>query len=99
MANRLDAEKLEEIAGFLRTTATEIEAIAARIPRKKQVRRAPKSRDTMTKGMGITIRAFERTHKSWPVDKIGSFFNIDGGRVSEALTPGDKPWSKVKGKP
>lgn len=99
MANRDDAKRLAELAVYLHGTANEIMAIADRIPRKPPVRRAPKSRSTMDKGMGIVIRAFERTHKTWNVDRIGAYFNVDGGRVSEALTPGDKPWSKVKGKP
>lgn len=96
MATALDAEKLVELAGFLRTTATEIERIASSIPRKPGIPRTKALNKAMTAALGVQVRRWKTGYPEWSIQRIGQRLMINSGRVSEALNPGTLAWSAPK---
>jgi hypothetical protein len=53
--------------------------------RPKPIRRAKPTSRRMTPEIAKSIRLLAKRHPSWKQDRIAAHFNVDGGRVSEAL--------------
>lgn len=65
--------------------ADELIAIEARVKRRPPARRAMPRALGMDDVLRERIRAYARQHPTMSLRKIGAQFNVDGGRVSEAL--------------
>jgi hypothetical protein len=82
--------KLPEITERLRTLAVklnceELNQLANEIGRRPSGTRAPATSATMTYQLREEIRAFAAANPGMSQAKIGARFNVNPGRVSEAL--------------
>lgn len=77
--------RLKEVQLRIDTIINELTVLRQEISRRKPVRRAPPSSTPMTPKLEVQIRAFARANPTWSFAKIGEHFNVNGGRVSEAV--------------
>jgi hypothetical protein len=82
--------RLPEVAARLRELANELNcdelnALAAEIGRRPAGSRAPRTSVPMTEKLKNQIRAMKRENPDLPHTRIAEHFNINPGRVSEAL--------------
>ena len=65
--------------------AIRLEGLVEELERRRADRRAPVGSDPITPELQEEIRAFAALHPTWSQADIGAQFNVNAGRVSEAL--------------
>lgn len=63
----------------------EVEALARMLKRRSPARRAPATSRPVTPELAAEIRAYAAAHPTASQTQIGGRFNVNPGRVSEAL--------------
>lgn len=76
-------ERLRELAGEL--ACAELEALAGQLSRRSPAPRSNPTSTPMTEEMRDAIRAYHRAHPKLPQVDVARVFNVNQGRVSEAL--------------
>jgi hypothetical protein len=76
-------DRLRELAGEL--SCPELDLLASELSRRPVRRRAAPSSAPMTAEMRDAIRAFHIAHPDRPQVEVARVFNVNPGRVSEAL--------------
>lgn len=82
--------KLPQIAERLRQLSKELDCpelatLAAEMRRRSPVRRVAPRSAPATPGLREDIRSFAKDHPDMSMAEIGAVFNVNNGRVSEAL--------------
>ena len=80
---RYIAMTLRDIRMF--TTANELDALVEQLSRRSPTKRAPNVSQPMTDELAERIRAYARSHPNATQVQIGVRFEVNPGRVSEAL--------------
>jgi hypothetical protein len=84
-------ERLNQVADELETgadiceAAAEIRRLSANLSRRKPIRKAPISSSPMTPELTEEIRDYWRANPAMSQTDIGAKFNVNAGRVSEAV--------------
>lgn len=76
-------DRLRQLAGEL--ACPELDLLASELSRRPVRRRAAPSSAPMTDEMRDAIRAYHRAHPDRPQVDVARVFNVNPGRVSEAL--------------
>lgn len=79
------AARLRIMARELIAQADALDEYVIELHRRPPVKRAPTTRATITPELIKQIRAYAKAHPDLNNATIGRRFNVDGGRVSEAL--------------
>lgn len=79
------ASTLAEEARVLINMAMRIENFIDELHRRPAVKRAPRTRASITPELKKKIKAYAAAHPRMHNATIGRRFNVDGGRVSEVL--------------
>ncbi len=75
--------RLRELAAS--TGITELADLAQQLKRRRPARRAATQSAPMSDELRRQIISHAGSHPDWPMHKIGQHFNVNQGRVSEAL--------------
>lgn len=77
--------RLPEVEARLSQIASEIAELSRHIARRSPMKRAPRASAKVTAELRRQIREFAKTHPDWTQLRIGQKFNVNQGRVSEAM--------------
>jgi hypothetical protein len=77
--------RIPEIVQHLDAIAVRLRYLAVQLKRRSPIKRAPNRSARFTKALAARIRRYVRRYPTMSNAAIGRHFNVDGGRVTDAM--------------
>jgi hypothetical protein len=77
--------RIPEVAKHMVAIARELRVLARQLKRRPPIKRAPNRSARFTKALAARIRRYVRRYPTMSNAAIGRHFNVDGGRVTDAM--------------